>query len=169
MQREGLDLPLWKKGSGSSLSRVVLGHGPGLGFRRREPLPHRRQGEDGVGAGRAVQVHAVGVEAGDHRRVHRIRIAEPAEQERAALAEAGAAILPQSDHPADVRLDLGRAAAAGLRSADVIGMCVRNATKPACISAETARATARASRSSAHSRRASPPYKYSWMRATPQW
>ena len=40
----------------------------------------------------------------------------------------------------------------GFEARMFIGICVRNATKPACISAETARATARACRSSGHSR-----------------
>ena len=113
-------------------------------IRPRRAAPSRRPCNR---APRGNHCNAVGVEARDHRRVHRVRRAEAPEQERPAIARTR-----QSRQIASMRRDVRRAPpptrTRAYRTAPHVHRAVAGAApeSPQCISAEIARACARASR-----------------------
>ena len=113
---------------------------------------HRRD----IGAGSLAQLRAVGPEPQHHRRVHGIGHAVLAEQPGAVGTEAPAAVAPELLDARDVGRAFGSARDVRRPSARAfMGHCERRMPKPACISALTARATARAARSRGQPRPAS--------------
>src|SRR5580704_12776630 len=80
------------------------------------PFLHRRQGSDrfAILVGLAFEIEAVGAEAADHRRIHRVSDRERAEQEiTLAFAMMRTAVAPDRHDSVDIRLRLGSDLAAG--------------------------------------------------------
>ena len=111
----------------------------------RGSIPAWRVRQHGVHVGARVagDADAIGGEARHHWRVERIGDGEGAEQERSALAELRARVLPEIQNPEMSCRTASENSAAGRRAATFSGMAWRSAAKPLCICAASERARAR--------------------------